>query len=265
MSTDVYEDGISGGTIVYKTSPNENDASQIYKGSSAVTLLSIKNGKLIYTGKSVNEETSIIYYQSITASKTEELDFSYRISYQTYENIVFFGNDDGSVSALCMNSEDIILLLETNKDNPYEIETTPMYELSFSSSSSSSSSGSSDTKDISFIGVETVTIKEKDENEVETESKVTYLFYVKEKAVYKLEIFRDGNLVEDTEQVKLSKSTASAISGNMVPEVIGDYIYFFAKEIDEKEKDTSNIYLHRADVTVEDDSDKFGTLVAKTK
>ena len=50
----------------------------------------------------------------------------------------------------------------------------------------------------------------------------------------------------------------------MVPEIIGNHIYFFAKAIDSAEKDTTDIYLHRVDLSeIEDDSDKFASIVAK--
>ena len=47
------------------------------------------------------------------------------------------------------------------------------------------------------------------------------------------------------------------------PYSIGNYIYFFATEIDEKEKNTTNIYLHRVDLSIDDDSTEFATIVAK--
>ena len=91
-STDVYEDGISGGTIVYKTSANKDDSVVIYKGTNSVSVLSIEAGNLVYSSSSVGGDATIIYYQSITASKSEILNFKNTISYSSYDNIVFFSN-----------------------------------------------------------------------------------------------------------------------------------------------------------------------------
>ena len=76
---------------------------------------------------------------------------------------------------------------------------------------------------------------------------------------------REGEISEYVDPVKLSKSSVSAPEGTLVPDVAGNYLYIFAKEVDEKNAETKNVYLHRVDLTLKDDSTSFATKIAKTE
>jgi len=271
---DVYEDGRSDGNKVYKTSPVKDNSVCIADSNKSISLLSIRAGKLIYACKSISLNEEIIYTQQITDSTTEQLNFTGIISYSKYINIIFVENDDASVSALCFDDKtNQILWLNKSVENPYEIQPIAINKLEISSSSSSnssSSSSSSSSSKVTFIGISTLTEEiETDEEleegqEPETEE-VKYLTYIVSNIVYKIEIMRDGKISEYVDPVKLSKSSATAPAGTIAPETIGNYLYFFANEVDDKNAETKKVYLHRVDLTIEDNSTEFATKIAKTE
>ena len=251
---DVYEDGIASGTKIYKVSPTtKEDSVNIYKGENTVTLLTIKNGNLVYSSKGAYDDSTAIYYQMISASKTEKLNFLKKISYTTYDNIIFVENENGTVAAISLNANtNDLLYLEADENNNYEITPKTIYTLA--GSTASSSSDDSTSSNLSLVSLETYT---------EGEDEVTYLIYIISNVVYKLEVMRNGYVSTEAEQIKLSKSNVSAPSGKLVPEVVGNYLYIFAKEVDDKNAETSNIYLHRVNIveTTEDSTD-YATIVA---
>lgn len=259
-NVDVYEDGRSDGNKVYKVSPNTNNSALISDSEKSISLLSVKSGKLVYSAKSVNGDNTIIYSQSIT-SGNDTLNFSGIVSYKSYDNAVFMDNDDGSVTAIVFDTDsNEVKYLKADENNNYEVNPIIINTLSISSSSSSSS----DSK-ISFVGLTTLTeeLPKEDNSEETIESKATYLIYVYSNAVYKLEVMRDGEISSFADPVKLSKSTVNAPTGTLIPDVVGNNLYIFAKELDEKNKETSNIYLYQVDLTIKDDSTDYATIIAK--
>lgn len=257
-NVDVYEDGRTSGNKVYKVSPNTNNSSIISDSEKSVSLLSVKSGKLVYSAKSVNDDNTIIYSQLIT-SGNDTLNFSGIVSYKSYDNAVFMDNDDGSVTAIVFDTDsNEVKYLKADESNKYEVNPIIINTLNISSSSSSSSSS------ISFVGLTTLTeeLPKEDNSEETIESKVTYLIYVYSNAVYKLEVMRDGEISSFADPIKLSKSTVSAPSGTLIPDVIGNNLYIFAKELNEKNTETSNIYLYQVDLTIKDDSTDYATVVA---
>ena len=273
-NVDVYEDGRTSGNKVYKVSPNTNNSSLISGDENnqdretlnkSVSLLSVKSGKLVYSAKSVNDDNTIIYSQLIT-SGNDTLNFSGIVSYKSYDNAIFMDNDDGSVTAIVFDTDsNEVKYLKADESNKYEVNPIIINVLKGISSGSSSSGSSSSESKISFVGLATLTEElPKDGSSEETvESKATYLIYVYSNAVYKLEVMRDGEVSQLTQPVKLSKSTVNAPTGTLIPDVVGNNLYIFAKELDEKNKETSNIYLYQVDLTIKDDSTDYATIIAK--
>lgn len=265
-TVDVYEDGRSDGNKTFKTSPVTDNSVCISNEGKTVSLLSIRAGKLVYSTKSMNLNYDIIYAQSITSSTSEKLTFTDIISYSKYQNIIFVANSDYSISVLCFDDDTkSFLWLNRNAQNPFEINPIVINQIEVSSSSSSSSSSS--TSAVTFIGISTLkeeikSDKELEEGEEPETEEVKYLTYIVSNVVYKIEIMRDGVVSTYVDPVKLSKSTISAPSGVLLPESIGNYLYVFAKELGADNKETDNIYLHRVDLTIEENSSSYATIVA---
>lgn len=254
------------GNYVYKTLPNQDNSTLISSNKKTVSLLSIRNGKLLYSATSISADEDVVYYDTISNDETK-LSFNNVLSYTTYENVVFMENEDGSISVVAFDSDSSEIVVYTkSSDKSQEIEGVVVNTISVKTASSSSSSSSS----ISFVG--TVTLDEKLETE-ETESnaeeseneevqydKVTYLIYIESNIAYKIEIMRNGEVSKFNDPVKLSTSTISAADGYLVPKIIDGYLYAFAKEVKE-EKEADNVYLFRFDLTIDDDSKDFGTMI----
>ena len=235
---------------VYRVSPTSDDSKKIFDGDGTISLLSIKNGMLYYSLKGATED-SPIYAQSITGSndaintKTAKL-----ISYVSYTNIIFYENSD-TVTAVCYNEDDSqITVLTKSETSNYDITPVPVDTVTKSD-------------DFAFIGLST--FKEQTNKDVEGEDpkydEVTYLLFVDSSTIYKIEVLRNGQPSRYTNKVKLSTSSVSAPSNLLVPEVIGDYIYIFAKSVDDNNNDTNFIYLYRAKITIEDNSTKKAEFV----
>lgn len=271
-SPDTYEYPQQG-NYTYKTSPVTNNSVCISNDKKSVSLLSIRNGKLLYSAKSISANEDVVYYDVITNSVTEKLTFTNVVSYSTYENVVFMENSDGTISSVCFDDEtNEIIVFMADSNNAQDVKGTVINTITLTTSSSSSSS--STTTNLSFVGL--VTLNEEietsgDENndsessdgeeEVEPQTEeVTYLIYVDTNTVYKIEIMRAGEISKFNDPVKLSKSSVSAPSGYLVPETIGNYLYIFAKEVKDS-KETDNIYLSRIDLTIENDSDEYATFI----
>lgn len=268
------------GNYTYKVSPNTDDSTCISNDSKSVSLLSIRNGKLIYSTTSISANENIIYYDNITASKDEKLSFSNILSYKSTENVIFIENADGSISLVCFNDEtNEIVVYEADSDNPNDITPVVINSISVSSSSSSgSSSSSSSGSSVSFVGIYHAKEEIKDEttdataegssdNSSEEEpapkptEDVTYLIYVESSTVYKIEIMRAGEISKFNDPVKLTKSSVSAPSGCLIPEIVGDRLYIFAKEVTDENKEGDNYYMFSVDLTISDDSKDFATMV----
>ena len=243
-------DRIQTGVKVYRTSPASNNSYLIGDNGEDISLLSIRNGKLIY---SANE---LIYEQVISGTTSDVIasDISNIISYETFDNVIFMENEDGTISVLYYYADKDKSIYQvgvvdcTNGLNPVNTLITSLNK----------------SEAFEFIGTTVIneTITEDDEtteNEDETvKQNVMYLLYIDTKVAYKLEIARevDGKMVysKHTEPVKLSTSEVSSASGLIVAEVIGEKLYIMAT-VD------SETYLHEIDLTVDEDSTKKATMI----
>lgn len=236
------------GSKVYKVSPNTDDSTLISDEGKDVKLLSVRNGKLIYSCDSK------IYSQLITNSKTEKLSFATgsSISYTTYDDVIFIENKDGSISLLYFNSA-YCLCLDKWTETSYIPKTINLLGESY--------------KDLEFIGI--VTLNEKvdsednaDEGETEVQTdEVTYLLFINSKKVYKMEVMRNGEASEYAQPIKLSSTDVEVSSGLIIGEVVGNNLYVMAKRLGDDKKTTDFIYLHKIDITVTDDSEDKAELI----
>ncbi len=243
-------DRIQTGVKVYRTSPASNSSYLIGDNGEDISLLSIRNGKLIY---SANE---LIYEQVISGTTSDVItsDISNIISYETFDNVIFMENEDGTISVLYYYADSTNSIYQvgiidcTNGLNPVNTIITSLNK--------------SEAFELIGTAVITETITEDDEtteNEDETVTQnVMYLLYIDTKIAYKLEIARevDGEMVysKHTEPIKLSTSEVSSASGLIVAEVIGEKLYIMATADD-------NTYLHEIDLTVDEDSTKKATMI----
>ena len=229
---------------VYRVSPTKNDSKKIFDENKNVSLLSIKKGMLFFSIENDFTSESIVYAQAITGGNdTLSEENANIITYTTYTNIIFY-EGEGNITAVCYDEDDSqLVILTVSETNKYEITKVVVDSLTKSS-------------DFAFIGLHT--LKEqtnKDDEEADpVYDEVTYLFFVDSSTIYKIEVMRNGLPSQYTTKVKLSTSTVSAPTNLLVPEIIGNYIYMFAKDVDEDNKDTEFIYLFRADITIEDNS-----------
>lgn len=227
---------------VFRTSPTKDDSKKIYDGNLTLSLLSIKKGSLYFSAKDDNTAETKIYSQAITGSN-DALDINKAtiISHVTYTNIIFYENGD-TVSAVCYNdSDNEVTVLTKNPSNRYEVIPVVVDEITKSD-------------DFAFIGLYNFKEQINDNNDAPEYDEVTYLLYVDSSTIYKIEVLRNGEPSQYTNKVKLSTSTVSAPSNLLIPEVIGEYVYIFAKQVDEDKNDTDFVYLFRAKITVNDDS-----------
>lgn len=249
---------VTSDTEVYRTSPQVNNSFAIANDGYDIALLSIKNGKLIYS------YSSKIYAKSILGTNADKLtiDLADVISHNTYTYILFMKQQDGSDAVLYYNENDgaivIVRWVDGVKLDPYVI--TNIGKISSSNSNSNSSSEKEEVFGlIGLTTIEEVVATDDPETEdvveeTETET-VTYLLYVKSKVVYRLEIEREGNIVEYAEPVKLSTTSMVIPTTLLVPEVIGTHLYIFGYEVDEKDKETGKVYLYRVDITIDSTTD----------
>lgn len=251
---------------VYRTAPNADTSERIYNESPTISILSIRNGRLYYSLSDSIVGDSIVYSKTITGTGDVLNANAPVISYSAFSNIIFYNDNSLNITAIALNDSNEVLALTRNPNNDLDIKSTCICTLPKSTSSSSSSSSSSEQKEkVSFVGLVTLTETIKDDDleegeEPETEQ-VVYLIYVDTDVLYKLEIIRDGEIQYETDRIKLTKSVVSTPTNYLSPEVIGNYIYFFANEVGADEKATGKVYLHRTDVTVLEDSDKYAEVV----
>ena len=225
------KDSVQTGNKVYKTSPVSNNSSLICDNGKSISLLSIRNGKLVYAC-----ETKL-YAQTITSTANEKLNLSATNvidhNYKSDSSYLFIENTDGSISVLYYDSTAYNLNIITWKNGSFEPVTIQEF-----------------TKDDKFEFISTVTLTETEEAEGDEEPEsheVTYLIYINTKKLYKIEIALDGKYSESVfaEPIKLTETEVISASGLLVPEVIGDYIYIFANN------DNSKAYIHRTDITID--------------
>lgn len=242
---------VTSDTEVYRTAPQVDNSLCIANDGYDITLLSIKNGKLIYS------YNSKIYAKAILGTNADKLtiDFGDIISHSTYTYILFMKQQDGSDAVLYYDNNDGAIVV-VNWTNGVKLESHVITNIGTQSSSSSSEEAT-----FGLIGLTTIEeIISTDDPETtdveptETET-VTYLLYVNSNIVYRLEIEREGAIVEYAEPVKLSTTTVVVPDSLLMPEVIGNYLYIFGNEVDEDDKETGNVYLYRVDITIDSTKD----------
>lgn len=245
---DVSIDPVQTGNKVYRTAPNGNTSIELYKGGKTISLLSIRNGKIVFAS-----ETKL-YAQTIVGTDAESLNLAdanvIDHNYSSDTSYLFIENKDGSISVLYYDSKAYNLNIITWKDGVLEPVTIQEF-----------------SKDDKFEFITTVTLQETEEPEAEGADPithdVTYLIYINSKKLYKIEIAFDGNYSDSVfaEPILLTNTEANSASGLIIPEVIGDYIYIMASA-------DSKTYLHRTNVTIdvnvselEEDDDKKATFI----
>ncbi len=288
MSHDTY-DKYQTGVKVYMVSPTDSSVQTCLSDEGkSVSLLSIRNGKLIYSGKSFDSDYDIIYYENITGSD-DKLTFSNVLSYTSYENILFIEEDDGSITILTYNEDsEELLVITQGTNNAYQINlnvinmgfvtdsdafsmltivTLDIEEEVYSSDDEEDDNDEGDDEegDVDDDADDDVDEEESDSDEVETVTvKITYLIYIDDGYLYKIEIGRydeDGNFSYTylEQPILLSLSEVNDPSNYLVPEVIGNYLYVFATEVDDDDSD--DVYLYRVDLTITEDSEEEATIV----
>lgn len=244
----VEEDKTQTGNKVYRTSPTQNTSTLICDNGSSVSLIAIRNGKLIYACD------SRLYAELITGAENETLELSgsnvIAHSYSTDASYLFLENEDGSISVLYYDSTAYNLNIITWKNSSLEPVTIQEF-----------------TKDDKFEFITTVTLTETEEAEEGEEAvshEVTYLIYINTKKLYKIEIALDGKYTDSVfaEPIQLTNTEPTSATGLLVPEVIDNYIYIFAVDTNK------STYLYRTDVTIkvnaselEEDDDKTASFV----
>lgn len=244
----VEEDKIQTGNKVYRTSPVTNDSSLICDNGSSISILMVRNGKLVYACD------TRLYAELITGAKNEtlKLDTANVIAhnYSTEASYLFIENEDGSISVLYYDSTAYNLNIITWKNSVLEPVTIQEF-----------------TKDDKFEFITTTTLTETEEAEGDEPAEthdVTYLIYINNKKLYKIEIALDGKYSDSVfaEPIQLTTTEVTSATGLLVPEVVDDYVYIFALD------SNKSTYLHRTDVTIdvnvselEEDDDKKAKFV----
>lgn len=244
---DVQEDAVQTGNKVYRTSPNVNNSALLCDNGLTISLLSIRNGKLVYACD------TRLYASVVTGAENEKITISNDNvivhKYSTDASYMFIENADGSISVLYYDSTAYNLNIITWKNS--ELEPVTIQEF---------------TKDDKFEFITTVTYTETEDAEEGQEvvsHDVTYLIYINNKKLYKIEIAMDGKYTDSVfaEPILLTNTEVVSATGLLVPEVIGDYIYIFSTSSDKT-------YLYRTKVTIdvnvtelEEDDDKKATFI----
>jgi len=244
---------VQTGVKVYRTSPVKNNSKLLSDDGKEVTVLCVRNGKLIYT------VGNVVYFANITGSNSDKLSFEFSnvLTYSSSENVIFMENEDGSISLLTYNKTTYALVV-TKWIDGVEIMHHEVNILS----------GTKDDK-FSFVGLTTLTeeIEYEEENpesgEMETKTrneKAQYLIYINNSTIYKIEIAREDEhgemkLSKYTQPITLSTSDVEAPTGLLMPEVIGNNLFVLAKDKDK------NIHMHVIDISVTENSTENATMV----
>lgn len=240
-------DSIQTGVKVYRTSPVSNTSELICNNGEEVSLLAIRNGKLLY---SVED----IVYASAIESTRKDLTFTLQniISYLTYENVIFMENEDGSISLLSYNKDTYQVVVFTWK-NGVEIENNTINVLSKAEK----------FEFVTLATIDEVVVEDDEEttdvDETKTE-KVQFLVYIADSIIYKLEVARENSqgkleLVKHTQPIKLSATKVESSNGLLIPEVIGNYLFVMAQD------DNKIVYMHKIDMSVKETSTDKATFI----
>ena len=197
---------IQTGVKVFRTSPVTNNSKLLSDDGESVTLLCVRNGKLVY---SVGDK---VYAVAITGSESDALSFEFNnaLTYASKENVIFMENEDGSISLLTYNTDTYALTIARWTEGGIKLDQQTIAVLS----------GSTDDK-FSLVGLVTLEEKVEDtsvtppatgegegsepegqaegEGEGEEETpvptkieKAQYLIYINNNIIYKIEIAREN-------------------------------------------------------------------------
>lgn len=265
-------DGYDEGAKVFKTSPNKDnskwmgnkdageDAGEIKHKHNIVKILSVKNGKLIYTDESIIGET-FIYAQSIgenTNLEFNEEDIISRKAYNGTDDIILFNElANGEISILAYNatSHSIVCIEKDSAENdPY-----PDPIINFGKKT-----------DVDFVGtVQTKIVEKNDDGEVVKTEIIEYLLYTVTESskvtLYKIEIKRNGviSTSQNLEVVVSSDDGMVSLNGLIMPEAIGNNLFVMV-EVKDEDKNSEGNYLHIIDISKKvDKEDNKLTIIKK--
>ncbi len=285
-------------TKVYRTSPNTDNSTRIYDESATISILSIRNGKLCYSLVNTATSDSVVYAKSINGTN-DVLDQNANVmTYYSYTNIIFYSGSNSQITALVQDDTSFELSflvadgvnslnISSEFVNSFDASVTfvglvtlqeAVEDTDLPEDTDSSNTGGEDTDTNGDEGTNNDDANNSEETgdasdgEGETsgaesaETKydtVTYLIYIdSDNIMYKIEVMRNDEITTYSDSVKLSKLEVSAPENYLSPEIIGNYIYFFANEVDEDDEKTGYIYLYRADLTITENADDYSNIVA---
>ncbi len=264
----IEADGYETGSKVFKTSPEKNDSKWLGNKSSddwthnQVSILSIKNGKLVYSDTSEITGDTFLYAQVIGENTTlefNESDIISRKAYSAAEDMIFFDElDDGNISIAAYNSTSYqIVYIEKEGDNvvPHTILNLGV------------------KTDVDFVGMTTVveTIKN-DAGEVTGTDEVEYLLYTvtssNKVTLHKIEVKRDGVIATSPKHEVIANDDDGmvALNGRILPEAIGNNLFVMLDHEnteDEDNKFSEGVYLHMIDISKTVDEDNKINLIRK--
>lgn len=264
---DKYQTGVK----VFRTSPTINNSVCLSDNGLSISLLCIRSGKLLYSLESK------IYAEAVDANTTalSTDNFKNIISYNTYDDVVFIENADGSVTLLYFESKNNyqIVIVTWDYSDGIKIENKTICALSKFTNFSFvnlvtlvedvkvQSEKPDNTESTTAEGGETDGGETEEEEKPETtvKRKITYITYVADNYAYKLEVMRENDKGEmevsvNTKPVKLSTTKVQDANGTLIPEVVGNYLYLYVNELDKSNKETGNIYMYRLDLTLKADA-----------
>lgn len=269
---------IQTGVKVFRTSPVANTSKLLSDDGEDVTLLCIRNGKLVY---SVGDK---VYAVAINGTESDALSFEFNnaLTYSSKENVIFMENEDGSISLLTYNTETFALTITRWTEGGTKLEPHTIAVLS----------GSNDDK-FSLVGI--VTLEETVEdtttpppsgggNEPNSQGegegegsgsqepatptkieKAQYVIYINNSIIYKIEIARENDsgemvLSNYSQPQKLTTTKVEDPAGLLVPEVIGNRLFVLAKDAVSQQ-----VYMHIVDMTLEPEDIEAATMVGVTE
>lgn len=236
------DEAIQTGVKVYRVSPVTNNSECIYSDGGSIALLTIRNGKLIY---SLND---LIYSQTISGNATDKITNSLKniISYGTYDNVIFIEKADGTVA---------VLYVDDGSDEDYKIIVADYAEGRADDEKINQITTLSDSDSFSLVGLARLYEQDEDSSDY---SYVLYLVYIDTNIMYKLEIAREVNgeyvYSKYTSPVKLSTTTINSASGLIAGEIAGDKVFAMSSVDDDT-------YMYQIDLAISKDSTKSATLV----
>lgn len=211
------------GVRVYKILPDGTGEDLLSEGES-VSLLAVRSDKLLY---SLNTN---IYVQSISDGD-DTLNFTQNqiISLTSYENVIFVEEDDGGIS---------LVVYETNNIRFVRLDDGKVPNASTENNRIIYTYDSSSEVEVVFVGIEG-----------------DYVVYTVSDILYKIK-FQNIGQNEINVPEKLSTTSCDEPSGLLAPEIVNGYVYFF----NTTDKTT---YLYRASMTTPtlDDVDDDGNRI----